>query len=118
MNKVLLLGAGMVAKPIADYLLNNDIRLTIASRTLSKAEDLIKKRENGKAIAWTVDQMDKLEALVAEHDLTVSLLPYAYHVAVAKLCIKHKKNMVTTSYVSPEMTSLDEEAKKSSIIIS
>lgn len=117
MNKVLLLGAGMVAKPIADYLLNNDFQLTIASRTVSKAENLIKKRENGRAIAWTVDDMDKLEKLVSEHDLTVSLLPYAYHVAVAKLCIKYKKNMITTSYVSPEMTTLDAEAKKAGIII-
>lgn len=117
MNKVLLLGAGMVAKPIADYLLNNNMELTIASRTVSKAEALIKKREKGNAVAWTVDKMDELEVLVAEHDLTVSLLPYAYHVAVAKLCIKHKKNMVTTSYVSPEMTALDAEAKKAGIII-
>ena len=117
MNKVLLLGAGMVAKPIADYLLDNNFELTIASRTVSKAVDLIKKRENGKAIAWTVDDMDDLEVLVSEHDLTVSLLPYAYHVAVAKLCIKYKKNMVTTSYVSPEMTALDAEARKAGIII-
>jgi len=117
MNKVLLLGAGMVAKPIADYLLNNNMELTIASRTVSKAEDLINKREKGNAVAWTVDKMDELEVLVAAHDLTVSLLPYAYHVAVAKLCIKYKKNMLTTSYVSPEMTALDAEAKKAGIII-
>ncbi len=42
MKKVLLLGAGMVAKPITNYLLNNNFKLTIASRTVSKAENLIK----------------------------------------------------------------------------
>ena len=41
MSKVLLLGAGMVAKPIAEYILNNNIELTIASRTVEKAEKLI-----------------------------------------------------------------------------
>ncbi len=117
MHKVLLLGAGMVAKPIADYLLENNIELTIASRTVSKAEELIKKRKHAKAVAWTVDEMDRLDSLVAAHDLTVSLLPYAHHVAVAKLCIKHKKDMVTTSYVSPEMTDLDLTAKNADIII-
>jgi len=117
MNKVLLLGAGMVAKPIADYLLENNIELTIASRTVSKAEKLIKERPNGKAIAWTVDQLDKLDKMVAEHDLAVSLLPYEHHVTVARLCIKHKKNMVTTSYVSEEMKALDAEAKEAEIIV-
>lgn len=115
--KVLLLGAGMVAKPLADYILNNQIELTIASRTLAKAEKLIRNRKNGKALQWTNDDLNQLDQLIATHDLTVSLLPYAYHVTVAKLCIKHKKNMVTTSYVSEEMKGLDKEAKEAGIII-
>ena len=55
--------------------------------------------------------------MIAEHDLSVSLLPYAYHFTVAKHCLKHKKNMVTTSYVKPEMRALDAEAKQAGIII-
>lgn len=117
MNKVLLLGAGMVAKPIADYLLENNIELTIASRTVSKAEMLIKDRKNGKAISWTTEDLPTLENLILAHDLTVSLLPYAHHVTVAKLCIKHKRNMVTTSYVSEEMKALNAKAKEAGIII-
>ncbi len=117
MKKVLLLGAGMVAKPLADYILNNGIELTIASRTKQKADQLIKNREKGTSTSWTVDDLEKLEELVATHDVTVSLLPYTYHVTVAKLCIKHKKNMVTTSYISNEMKNLDAEAKKAGILI-
>ena len=115
--KVLLLGAGMVAQPLADYILDNNIKLTIASRTLTKAEKLIRNRANGKAVQWTIDDIDQLDQLVASHDLTVSLLPYSHHVTVAKLCIKHKKNMVTTSYVSEEMKALDAAAKEAGIII-
>jgi len=115
--KVLLLGAGMVAKPLADYILDHQIELTIASRTLAKAEKLIRDRSNGKALEWTVDDQQTLDTLIAEHDLTISLLPYTYHVSVAKLCVKHKKNMVTTSYVSDAMKALDTEAKKAGIII-
>ena len=89
--KVLLLGAGMVAKPLADYILDNQIYLTIASRTIAKAEKLIRNRANGKALQWTIDDLTQLDQLIASHDLTVSLLPYAHHVTVAKLCIKHKK---------------------------
>jgi saccharopine dehydrogenase-like NADP-dependent oxidoreductase len=56
--KVLLLGAGMVAKPLADYILNNQIELTIASRTLAKAEKLIGNHANGKALQWTIDDLN------------------------------------------------------------
>ncbi len=117
MNKVLLLGAGMVAKPLADYILQNNINLTIASRTVSKAETLIKGHKNGTAVSWNVEDLETLESMVADHDLTISYLPYTYHVTVAKLCIKYKKNMVTASYVSEEMKALDMEAKKAGIII-
>jgi saccharopine dehydrogenase-like NADP-dependent oxidoreductase len=107
----------MVAKPMADYLLDNNFQLTVASRTVSKAQKLIHNNPNGKAVAWTVDNMDELEKMIEVHDLTVSLLPYAYHVQVAELCIKHRKHLVTTSYVSEEMKSLDQKAKDAGILI-
>ena len=52
---------------------------------------------------------DELERLVPEHDVIVSLLPYALHPQVAKYCIKHKRNMVTASYLSPAMKELHKE---------
>ena len=117
MKKVLILGAGMVVKPIVQYLLQKDYFVTVATRTKSKADKMIVGHENGTSIAWTVDDEETLDKMIAEHDLTVSLLPYTYHVTVAKICVKHKKNMVTTSYVKPEMYALDKEAKKAGILI-
>lgn len=117
MKKVLILGAGMVVRPIVHYLLEKDYLVTVASRTKSKAEGMIDGHKNGIAIGWTVEQEEELDKMVREHDLTVSLLPYAYHVMVAKRCIAHKKNMVTTSYVKPEMKALDQEARDAGIII-
>jgi len=117
MKKVLILGAGMVVKPMVQYLLENGIQVTVASRTKSKAEAMIGSNPNGKAIAWTVDEEDTLEKMVQDHDLAVSLLPYAYHVMVAKACIRNKKNMVTTSYVKPEMMALDAQAKEAGVLI-
>jgi len=117
MKKVLILGAGLVVKPIVRYLLNKGYQVTVATRTKSKAEAMIDGHPEGTALAWTVDDEETLDNLVANHDLTVSLLPYAYHVMVAKKCLKHHKNMVTTSYVSKEMKALHEEAKTEGIII-
>ena len=117
MKKVLILGAGMVVKPIVQYLLKQGYAVTVATRTESKAEKMIDGHPNGAALKWTVDDEETLDQLVKDHDLSVSLLPYAYHVMVAKKCIKHKKNMVTTSYVKPEMKALNEEAKNAGILI-
>ncbi|MFA5782103.1 MAG: saccharopine dehydrogenase C-terminal domain-containing protein, partial [Bacteroidales bacterium] len=117
MKKVLILGAGMVVKPIVNYLLKNNFKVTVATRTKSKADEMIAGHLNGTALSWTVDDIDTLNKLISEHDFTVSLLPYTFHVMVAKLCIQHKKNMITTSYVKPEMQALDVEAKKAGIII-
>ena len=117
MKKVLILGAGMVVKPIVHYLLEKNFQVTVATRTKSKADAMIGGHPNGRSLAWTVDDSETLNKLVAEHDLSVSLLPYSYHLIVAKMCIKHKKNMVTTSYVKPEMQALDADAKAAGIII-
>jgi saccharopine dehydrogenase-like NADP-dependent oxidoreductase len=116
-HKVLILGAGMVVQPIVDFLLANDIKVTVASRTLAKAQKAIRNNTHGNAIAWTIDEPGRLDAMIAEHDLVVSLLPYTHHVAIAELCIRHDTNMLTTSYVSDAMKALDARAKDAGIII-
>ena len=50
-KKVLVLGAGLVSKPMIDYLLAEpEFFVTMASRTVSKAEKIIDGKTNGKAI--------------------------------------------------------------------
>ena len=116
-KRVLILGAGMVVQPMVDYLLENNMLVTVASRTLQKAQKAIHGHQSGAAIGWTIDDLSSLETMVIANDLVVSLLPYTHHVAVAKLCIKHKTNMLTTSYVSEAMKALDSQAKDAGIII-
>ena len=52
-----------------------------------------------------------------QHDLVVSLLPYTFHAAVAKMCIKHGRNLCTSSYVTPELQALDEDAQRAGVTI-
>jgi saccharopine dehydrogenase-like NADP-dependent oxidoreductase len=118
MKKVLILGAGLVTRPHVRYLLDvPDFEVTVASRTVSKAEALVKGHPRGVAIALDVSDEAALEKLISETDLAVSMLPYVYHPLVAKLCVKHKKHMVTTSYVKDEMLALDAPAKEAGVII-
>lgn len=117
MKKVLVLGAGLVSRPLIRYLLENDFIVTMASRTVSKAEKIIDGHPNGTPLSLNVKDDVELEKLVSKSDLTVSLLPYIYHVKVAKLCIKHNKHLVTTSYVSDKMKELDKQAKDAGILL-
>lgn len=117
MKKVLILGAGLVVKPMVEYLLDEGFYVTIATRSREKADKLIKGHPAGKAVAWMTDDMETLSGMVKEHDLSVSLLPYRYHVDVAKLCLKHHKPLVTTSYVSPAMQALHDEAVGAGVIL-
>lgn len=117
MKKVLILGAGMVVQPIVSHLLKHNFEVTVATRTRSKAQALVKGHPGGRAVEWNVEDEAGLDILIAAHDLSVSLLPWVHHPLVAKNCIKHKKSMITTSYVKQEMRSLDIPAKEAGIII-
>ncbi|MFQ6090937.1 MAG: saccharopine dehydrogenase C-terminal domain-containing protein [Candidatus Bipolaricaulia bacterium] len=117
MKRVLVLGAGLVAGPLVRYLLDQGYKVRVASRTLSKAEALIGDHPQGEARRLDVTDTATLDKLVEEADLAISLLPYVHHVTVAQLCIKHRKNMVTTSYIGEAMRALDQEVKEAGIII-
>src|SRR5674476_1571435 len=116
MKKVLILGAGLVVKPMVEYLLKNNIGLIIASPMKERADEMIKGNPNGSSLEWSMDDPAMLEKLVAEYDITVSLLPYKYHSDVAVVCLRNGKSLVTTSYVQPGMMNLNDVAKTSGVL--
>jgi saccharopine dehydrogenase-like NADP-dependent oxidoreductase len=116
MKKILILGAGMVSKPIVVYLLERGYGVTLGDLELLKAQAIISNRPNGKAIHFDVKDEQSLDRLVEDHDITVSLLPWMFHPTVARYCLKHKKNMVTSSYVKPEMQALDAQVREAGLL--
>jgi saccharopine dehydrogenase (NADP+, L-glutamate forming)/spermidine synthase len=118
MKKILILGAGLVAKPLVRYLLDQpDYEVEVASRTVSKAVKLIDNHPQGTASELNLKDEEGLKEKIAQSDVVISMVPYSFHPKVAKYCIDYKKNMVTTSYVSEVMKNLDAEAKKAGILI-
>lgn len=116
-KKILILGAGLVSKPGVTYLLENrNLKITVASRTVSKAEALVKGFPNGIARQVNVENPEELDKLIKEHDIMISLLPWVHHLKVADLCIKNNKHMATTSYVSEGMKKLDAEARSKGLL--
>lgn len=117
MKTILVLGAGRVAGPLIRYLSEQTkFSLVVATRTSDKAEKLIAGNPRCIAKQLDVENFDELKAAVAKSDLVISLLPWTYHIRVAKLCLELKKNLVTTSYVKPEMKALDLEVRKKGLL--
>ncbi|BGP53001.1 saccharopine dehydrogenase (NADP+, L-glutamate-forming) [Rhodotorula sphaerocarpa] len=118
-KKVLLLGSGFVAQPAAEYVLRRaENSLTVGCRTLATAESFASSLSRD-ASALAVDAADEasLDAAIKEHDLVISLIPYTQHANVIKSAIKFKKNVVTTSYVSPAMKALEKDAVAAGITV-
>ncbi len=116
-KKVLLLGAGMVTRPGVQYLLDHGCEVLVASRTVSKAEALVQGHPKGRAQALDVSDREALAKLVGEADLAISLLPAPLHPVVARACIERGTQLVTTSYVSPEMKELGPAAEKAGVLL-
>lgn len=118
MSRILVLGAGLVARPLVQYLLDQpEFHVTVASRTVEKARALIGDRPNGEALAFDIErEPERLDALVAGADLAVSMLPYIHHLQVAQACLRHRRHLVTTSYVKDEMRALDGAAREAGVL--
>jgi saccharopine dehydrogenase-like NADP-dependent oxidoreductase len=118
MKRVVVFGAGLVVRAHVRYLLDHGFHVTVASRTVGKAEAILDGHQNGTPMAFDITaEPEKLEAIVADHDVAVSLLPWQFHPQVAKACLNAGKHMVTTSYVKEDMQALDAEAREKGIIL-
>ncbi|MDP4280858.1 MAG: saccharopine dehydrogenase NADP-binding domain-containing protein, partial [Bacteroidota bacterium] len=117
MKKILILGSGLVAHPMIDYLLSKGYSIVVASNTPDRAEKMIAGNPNGVSLNWEADDEQKLDSLVADCDLVVSLLPYVFHPRVARHCLKNRKHLVTASYAKAEMKALDKEAREKGVIL-
>ena len=92
-------------------------RTGAACRTLASSVRLGQGLARTNSISLDVNDAAALEAAVANHDLVISLIPYTHHAQVIKAAIKGKTHVVTTSYVSPSMRELDEDAKAAGIVV-
>ena len=90
---------------------------TLACRTLESAKKLCKEIKNARPISLDVTDSKALDAEVGKVDIVVSLIPYEFHAIVIKSAIRARKNVVTTSYVSPAMLELEKDAKEAGITV-
>jgi saccharopine dehydrogenase (NADP+, L-glutamate forming) len=117
MKQVLVLGAGMVARPLVEYLLAQpDLAVEVLDIIPDKARLLVAGHQRGKAGSLDLDDPARLETAIGAADLVVSLAPNVYHPKVAAACLKLRKHLVTASYVGEAMRALDAEARRTGLV--
>lgn len=121
MKNILVIGAGLSASSMIRYFTQNaksenwNIKVGDSNGDLAKSK--VGDCEN--AEGFTLDALDETERqpLIRWADLVISMLPARFHLEVAKDCIAFKTNLITPSYISPEMKELHEQAIEAGIII-
>ncbi|OXB44959.1 hypothetical protein B1J92_C03443g [Nakaseomyces glabratus] len=116
-KRVLLLGSGFVAQPVIDTLAATEgIEVTVACRTLANAKQLAS-ASGSDAISLDVTDDSALDAALGQHDLVISLIPYTFHPNVVRSAIRLKKDVVTSSYISPALRELEPDINKAGITV-
>ncbi|MDH7492745.1 MAG: saccharopine dehydrogenase C-terminal domain-containing protein [Candidatus Saccharicenans sp.] len=117
MKKVCLLGAGLVAGPLIEYLLQfAEVELKVADIDLERARSLVKDHPRGRVYQLDLQDRPALVELISEAEVVVSMVPYTFHPYVAEICLEQGKHLVTASYVSPVMKAMDGRAREKGLI--
>lgn len=116
MKKVLVLGAGMVSRPLVDYLLDNGYAVTVCDRFEQQAQAVTAGRPHTTALKLESTETERITELVGAHDLTVSLLPPPLHPDVARIALAAGKHFLTASYLSDAMKAMADEVAAKDLV--
>ncbi len=120
MRKILLIGAGRSSSSLITYLLqksfSENLHITIADVSIDLAKKILQNHENSIAITLDIFNNEERQKVIKNADIVISMLPAHLHLNVAKDCLAFGKNMVTASYISNEMSQLNDEAIKKNLI--
>lgn len=116
---ILVLGAGRSSSALISYLLDyaskTGNKVLIGDISGEAAQKQVRNHPSGDAIAFDIGQENQSSEVIARAGIVASLLPAHHHHKVAEMCLHHGKDLVTASYVSDEMRTLDKQAQQRSL---
>jgi Saccharopine dehydrogenase and related proteins len=115
MQHIHWLGTGLSSIPGIRRITQNYENVTIWNRTLEKAQQSISHVDKQNVIAKSFDK-ESLTSVLNAGDIVVSQLPANHHLTIAKLCLDKKCHFASSSYISPDMKNLNDEAKKNNLV--
>ncbi|MBL0314774.1 MAG: saccharopine dehydrogenase NADP-binding domain-containing protein [Flavobacteriales bacterium] len=121
MKKILVLGAGRSSTDLIHYLISvseeKKIKIRVGDIDIEMARQRTGNHPATECFALNASDDEQRRNEISQADLVISMLPALMHVAVAKDCIAAGKNVITPSYVSDEMWTLEAEAKSKGVLL-
>ncbi len=120
MQKILVIGAGLSATVLIDYLLEHaaqhDWQVTVADISLELAEEKVAGHPRGRTIKFDIHDTESRTSEIAAADVVVSMLPGSLHPLVARECLAYRKHMLSPSYVTDELNAMDNAVRKAGLV--
>ena len=120
MYTILVAGAGKSSSFLIHYLLinakRNKWKIIVADGDANAITEKLNGNENGEMAVIDITKESDREPLVKRADIIISLMPAHLHIHLAKDCLKHKKNLITSSYISDEMKEMDKAVKEAGLM--
>lgn len=120
MKTILLFGAGKSATCLIDYLgkysEENNWKFLVCDSSLSLAQSKTKDFSSAEAVSFDVRNEKMRHELICLADIVISMLPPGLLFLVAKDCLKFSKNLLTASYIDPNMETLRDEIQEKKLL--
>ena len=120
MKTILLFGSGRSATSLIKYLIDRteelQYTLLIADQSIDSIQQKIANNPNTKAFALDIHNEEERANLIQQADVVISMMPAFLHPIIAKDCLKYEKHLVTASYISKELTEMNEEVKAKGLV--
>jgi saccharopine dehydrogenase-like NADP-dependent oxidoreductase len=115
MKRILVLGAGRSSSSQIQYLVEHaptsQWHVTVGDVSVDIARQRIGTGSPAEAVQFDMNDGESGRSIIGAADIIVSLLPPKFHPLVAVRCLEAGKHLLTASYVSDEMKTLDADAR-------
>lgn len=121
MKSILVLGAGRSSSSLIKHLLERaedcNWNVVVGDIDFETAKAKVGGHPRGEAFRLSSTDNTERDRRIAAADIVMSMVPAFLHTSVAKVAIANKVNVITPSYVSPEMQALDSDAKEAGVLV-
>ena len=121
MKKIIIFGAGRSSTSLIDYLLSiaeeQQIFITLLDYNEELAKSKIQNHKFGEAHFIDANNQNERLQFIRGAQLVISMLPAHMHLGIVKDAINEKVHVITPSYVTDEIRSLDVAAQNNDVLI-
>ena len=121
MKKILVIGSGRSSSSLIKYLLDNsDLEkwtVTVVDFNLKLAESKVGNHPNGFSFQLDANNDVKRKEYIKSSDVVISMLPAHMHYKVLKDSVDCGVHVITPSYITNEIKSLNENALKNNVLV-